>query len=91
MKGTNMTGSDRGFTLVQVLLIAVLVGILGFTGWYVYSAQQNVDKTLKADNSETPSFKKKAGSATGDATDPTAGWKSYTSATGRYSLKYPAN
>lgn len=37
-----------GFTAVEGLLILVIVGILGFTGWYVWNSKQNTDKTNTA-------------------------------------------
>ncbi|HSX30505.1 MAG TPA: hypothetical protein VLE99_01165 [Candidatus Saccharimonadales bacterium] len=57
MKNTDQTG----FSIVEALLILVVVGILGFTGWYVYHAKQASDKTYSAtSNSETSSTTKQA-------------------------------
>jgi hypothetical protein len=36
---------QSGFTAVEALLVFVLVGIIGGTGYYVWHAQQNVSKT----------------------------------------------
>lgn len=79
---------ETGFSAVEALLILVIIGLLGFTGWYVWHAKQSADKTLTADNSTVPSFKKK--NSTG-APNPYAGWKSYSSTVGGYSFKYPSN
>src|SRR5262249_53344198 len=49
---------QKGFGAVEALLILVIIGMLGFTGWYVWHAKQTADKTLSADNSSTPTFKK---------------------------------
>jgi hypothetical protein len=58
-----MTGKPRnietGFSVIEALLILGIVGMLGFTGWFVWHAKQVADKTLTADNSSTPIFKKK--------------------------------
>lgn len=37
---------DQRGAIVESLLIIVVVGILGFTVWYVYHARQNSDKNL---------------------------------------------
>lgn len=38
--------NDRGFGVVEALLVLVIVGILAFTGWFVWNAKQNADKSL---------------------------------------------
>jgi hypothetical protein len=38
--------NQSGFSAVVVVLIAVIIGIIGFTGWYVYSAVQKNNKEL---------------------------------------------
>lgn len=37
---------SRGFTVIEILLGLVIVGILGFTGWYVINAKSKADDTL---------------------------------------------
>jgi len=39
-----MSQKQQGFSAVEALLILVVIGILGFTGWYVYHARQPSDK-----------------------------------------------
>jgi cytoskeletal protein RodZ len=53
---------QSGFSAIEAVLILVIVGMLGFTGWYVWHAKQTADKTLSADNSNVPSFSKKQAS-----------------------------
>lgn len=50
---------DQGFGVIEGLLIVVIIGILGFTGWYVLRAKQTTDKNLQPSSSETPQYKKK--------------------------------
>jgi Tfp pilus assembly protein PilV len=43
-----MRRNQQGFSVVEGLLILVIVGILGFTGWFVWHARQTADKTLSS-------------------------------------------
>jgi hypothetical protein len=49
--------SQKGFAIVEALLIVILLGIVGFTGYYVWHSKQQTDKTLNAANnsSQAPS------------------------------------
>jgi type II secretory pathway pseudopilin PulG len=42
---------QRGFAIIETLLIIVVLAILGFTGWFVYHSKQTADKALNAANS----------------------------------------
>src|SRR5689334_13162813 len=42
------TANQKGFSVVEALLILVVLGILGFTGWFVYHAKQSSDKNYSA-------------------------------------------
>lgn len=58
MKRTNQTG----FSVVEALLMLVVIGILGFTGWYVYHAKQASDKDYSAASKSTvPRYTHKTG------------------------------
>lgn len=52
--------NSKGFTLIEALLILVIVGLLGGTGWYVWSARSSTDKSLNqaADTEITAASKK---------------------------------
>jgi predicted negative regulator of RcsB-dependent stress response len=43
--------NSNGFSAIHALLILVIIGIVGFTGWYVWNANQEADKDLKAADS----------------------------------------
>lgn len=75
----------KGFSAIEGLLIIVIVGILGFTGWYVYNSKQNADK------SNTASTQVSSSTATKAAADPYAGWKTYTSTYEKSSYRYPSD
>ncbi|MDB5163620.1 MAG: hypothetical protein JWS12_237 [Candidatus Saccharibacteria bacterium] len=38
--------NSRGFSAVEGLLILVIVGIIGFVGWYVYKSNKDANKSL---------------------------------------------
>ena len=70
--------NQKGFTLIEGLLILVIVGILGFTGWYVWRAKDNADKTYTA--SESMPTK---------SSNPYAGWIVYLDKNFKFSLSHP--
>jgi cytoskeletal protein RodZ len=41
-----MAKTQKGFTVIEGLLILVIVGLIGFVGWYVYQAKQATDENL---------------------------------------------
>lgn len=47
------TSSQRGFSVVEGLLLAIIVGAIGFVGWYVYTARNTASK-----NQATPVVQK---------------------------------
>jgi len=90
--------NQNGFTALEGLLAFVIIGIVGFTGWYVYHAQQNANKNLATTSSSTPTFKNNskktnpsATTTTSKSTDPYVGWKTYNATNEGLSFKYPSN
>lgn len=83
--------NNKGFGAIEALLIVVIIGILGFTGWYVWNSHKKTNSIYNAANqvnSSTTTYPK--GSAKKKpAVDPTADWVAYSSKEGQYSLKYP--
>lgn len=57
--------NNNGFGAIEALLILVVVGIVGFTGWFVYHSKQVADKTLaQTGNSSTVQLPKKPATKT---------------------------
>lgn len=79
--------SQKGFSVIEGLLILVIVGLLGGTGWYVWDSKKNSDKSLNT--AAQTEIKTGAGTKTGQK-DPTADWTAYSNKPGEYSLKYPS-
>lgn len=71
---------QTGFAAIEAVLILVVVGIIGFTGWFVWNAKQNADKSLDAANSsEQAKIKAKKAAETNQTqpVDETASWLLY--------------
>jgi hypothetical protein len=76
-----------GFSVLAALLMLVIVGILGFTGWFVYHSQKTADKSYDSESStHTDSTKNQT-----TANDEYAGWKTYESTDKSLSFKYPGD
>lgn len=43
-----LLNSENGSSAVETLLIVVIVGLVGFVGWYVYHSNKNANATLNA-------------------------------------------
>jgi len=55
-----MKKNSQGFATIEAALLVVILGILGFTGWYVWHAKQNAEESLSSNNSTTPIIKNKS-------------------------------
>jgi competence protein ComGC len=55
-----MKKNQNGFAVLEALLVAIIIGILGFTGWFVLNAKKNTEASLSGNNSTTPFIKKKS-------------------------------
>ena len=83
-KISNNTNKNKGFTLVEVLLLIVVLILVGGLGYLGYKQVNKKSKTSTA--SATATTAKTA------AVDPYAGWKTYTSPLkSGLSFKYPAD
>lgn len=71
--------NQRGSSAIEALLILVIIGLIGFVGWYVYSAKNETDKNLTANSSPEPIADSKVKLT-----------KSFTSKYGQFTIKYPA-
>ncbi len=90
MKKISKNGA--GFSIIEILLIVIVVGLLGFIGWYVYSQNNKANNSLKNTDSASktkPIPQQNSEAQTAKPIDETQNWKSYT----RYgiTLKYPTD
>lgn len=60
---------QSGIAILETVLILVVVGIIGFTGWYVWQSRQTADKTIsQTGNSTTLKPTKTGGKPTAKST-----------------------
>jgi hypothetical protein len=84
--------SQSGFAVVETALVIIALGLAGFTGWYIYNANdKSTDSYDAASNTAgTPSVaNKKQTTSKTTADEDTASWYKYTSTSGAYSIKLP--
>lgn len=80
-----LTNSESGFSAIEALLILVVVGILGFTGWFVYHSQ----KAANEDYNSQPDTHVSTTKESSKVTDQYVGWKSTTFSGDNLTIKYP--
>jgi Tfp pilus assembly protein PilV len=85
--------NSLGFSAVEALLILIIVGILGFTGWFVYHSQRAANKNYDSQPSTTQASTTKnsdAPSATNAKTKAMATWSEFSNTTVGLKFKYPS-
>jgi len=90
----NQSLNNKGFGLVAVLAVIILLALAGGTGVYVYHRDHKTKATTTAGNTNTKSSTqatKRGSTATPPPADPYAGWKTYTSSSMMLSFMYPSN
>lgn len=73
-----MKDRQSGFGVVEVIILVIILGLVGFGGWYVWQAQQKKDQG----NTTTSQTK---------SSDPYEGWIIYSDTVGKFTIKYPGN
>ncbi|MBP7807295.1 hypothetical protein KA047_02255 [Candidatus Saccharibacteria bacterium] len=77
-----LSNNQKGFSIGQVLLVVVVLGIIGGIGYYVYSRQSSTPTAEPTSTTVTP-----AADTTDENKTATADWKTYSGMT--ISMKYP--
>lgn len=79
----SLNKNEKGFGLIETLLVIIALALVVFVGYYIYQNQQ--------DSKEEAVMPKSVSAKTVESeTDPTEDWKTYTSTAGKYTLKYPS-
>ena len=83
--------NSKGFGAIEALLIVVIVGVIGGSGYYVYTSQKKTNTALDnaAKSQDEPIKNTKAPTKTAQTADPYEGWKTYGNAKYGISYKYP--
>ncbi len=81
--------NEEGFSVVEVVLVLVIVGLIGVVGWFVYNNHNKKTTPSVSTNTTTKSSTTPAKTTT---PDPYSGWKTYTSSNSLgLGFKYPAS
>jgi len=73
--------NQKGFSVVEILVVVVIVGLLGAVGWLAYDRHKNkTDNTATATTSTTPQT---------TTVDPYKDWQSYCDTRAKSCFKYP--
>lgn len=84
--------NQNGFSPVMIILLVVLIGVIGATGYYVYQTNNKTSNELS--NSVDTSSGKKDTKPSVTATpiaSATASWQTYSNKDFNFSFKYPSN
>lgn len=86
LKSMNKKTNESGFGVIGVLAVIIVLTALGGAGWYVWHKNQ-----AEPTQNSTTQTQPQASTTQDQTTDPTKGWITYTSDSGKFSLKYPKN
>jgi hypothetical protein len=87
-----MKNNQKGFSVVEGLLVVIVLTLLGGVGYYVYESNQDNNAQKKSENSvvNKPSGQNSTTKENTIANEPiNPSWKTYTSSTQKISFEYP--
>lgn len=85
-----MKADQKGFSVVEILIVLVVLGLIGAAGWYVWQSKN--EKSVSANPLQTIQTQKETPQEEAKETDPYEGWKTYASRIGSgLTFKYPAD
>jgi type II secretory pathway pseudopilin PulG len=86
-----MNKNQKGFSVVEILLILVIIGILSGTGWYVYNSNKKTNNLLNSVDNTKLLIAKTATKDTHKSTEPQIplGWISYEDKKNGFKFAYP--
>lgn len=86
-----MKKDQKGFGVIEVLCVLVIVGLIGIAGWFVLERQSGKNAADVTSNSKQ-SGKTKTDTASNQQTkDPYKDWKTFCSSTYPFCFRYPSN
>ena len=83
--------NSKGFGLIAAVIVIAVLVVLGGAGAYVYHRDHKAKPATTSSTTGVASAQNKSTNTTASSqsADPTAGWITYTSTSGQFSLKYP--
>jgi len=81
-----MKRNQKGFAVIETLLILVIVAMIAGVGCYVWHTNRQTKATLDAASKSAASTPPKTSKKSSDST---IGWKTYVSKEGKFTVKYP--
>lgn len=84
----DMNKNQKGFSIVEGLLILIIIGLIGGTGWYVWHSKQTADKTYSTVATTSSSV---ASTETQKKTDNYSGWSTCSDKADGVSFRYPSD
>lgn len=83
-----MRKNEKGFGLVELILIIVVIGLIVAVGWLFFDRQKEKNNETTGNNVQQQVVKN---TEIQEETkpDPTASWQTYTNDNGKFSFKYP--
>ncbi len=84
-----MKSNQKGFSVVEILIVIVVVGLIGTVGWLVNDRQKNNKSTETASNSNTATEQKETTKEEVKAVDPYADWETADFELAEARFKYP--
>jgi prepilin-type N-terminal cleavage/methylation domain-containing protein len=86
-----MKANQKGFSVVEILIVIVVVGLLGAVGWLVYDRQNNKRESVST-SSQTDTKETENGESKQElVVDQTSDWKEIKNAEYGFSYKYPSD
>lgn len=82
MKRLNQKGFSH-FEIALLILVVALIGFAGYTVWQKNKPESAATTTVVTEKKDTKT------ESTNSQSDPTSDWKTYTSTTGKFTLKHP--
>ncbi len=88
-----MKNNQKGFSVLEILIVIVVVGLIGAVGWLVYDRQQNKtdNQSATTQGSQQMEEKKEVTPKQGTKSNVPEGWVQYQDTTNSVSFYYPAD
>ena len=86
-----MKKNQKGFSVVEVLVVVIIVGLIGAVGWLVYDRQSTSKKMVSPTTINSAADQKEASKAETPVVDPYKDWKAGSFKYTKLTYKIPSN